>query len=101
VCTEYGQGWQGEFLDLDGLTAIPGKKGKKLKAEDGTLSPGGLQSPRDDAKVHALVTNLSPIKPSWYFEGQLTDEESVVRLVGFNKKQRERVWSNFAMEIFL
>jgi hypothetical protein len=71
------------------VTAIPGKKWKKLKAEDDTLSPGGLQSPRDDAKVHALVTNLSPITLSWYFEGQLTDGESIVRLVGFDKKQSE------------
>ena len=37
------------------------------------LSPGDITSPISHATVHALVAALSPIKPSRFFDGELTN----------------------------
>ena len=62
---------------------LPKTPTKKAATDrDNLLSPSKITTPDE----HATVTgSLSPIKPSRYFDGELTDGESVVRLVGFDK----------------
>ena len=48
-------------------------------------------SPDPHANVPALVTSISPIKQSKYFDGELTDGDSMIRFVGFDKKQRRQL----------
>ena len=48
-------------------------------------------SPDPHANVHALVTSISLIKQSKYFDGELTDGDSMIRFVGFDKKQRRQL----------
>ena len=63
---------------------------KVSKTDSPPLSPSTIQSPHTNATVHA---SLSPIKPSRYFDGELTDGDSVIRVVGFDKHQREKLRS--------
>ena len=37
--------------------------------------------------VHGVLASLSPLKPSKYFEGELTDGNECMRMVGFDKLQ--------------
>ena len=54
------------------------------------LSPSRITTTEEHATVTGLVACLSPINSSRYFDGELTDGESVVRLIGFDKgKQRQ------------
>ena len=76
-------------LDFDGITATTPKKAKEQLA----LSPGEIVSPEPHATIHALVTSVSPVKPSRYFDGELTNGETIIRVVGFDKKQREKLQS--------
>lgn len=49
-------------------------------------------TPSKSARVHGIVTQLSPMKSGKYFDGKLSDDTSSVRIVGFDKKkQRELV----------
>ena len=73
-------------LDFDGVTATTPKKAKEQLA----LSPGEIVSPEPHATIHASV---SPVKPSRYFDGELTNGETIIRVVGFDKKQREKLQS--------
>lgn len=36
-----------------------------------------------------MIASVSPLKPSIYFDGELTDGDTKVRFVGFRKEQRE------------
>ena len=63
------------------------------QAQTAPLSPGDINSSNPNATVQALVTSISPIKPSKIFDGQFTDGDSIIRLVGFDKKQREKLHS--------
>ncbi len=49
------------------------------------LSPSKITTAGEHATVTGLLASLSPIKPSRYLDGELTDGESVIRLVGFDK----------------
>lgn len=65
---------------------------KTLKIEQlSPLSPGNIKSEDPHATVHALVTSVSPITPSRFFEGELTDGDSIIRIVGFDKHQRQKI----------
>ena len=66
---------------------------KVSKTDSPPLSPSTIQSPNTNATVHALIASLSPIKPSRYFDGELTDGDSVIRVVGFDKHHREKLHS--------
>lgn len=55
------------------------------------LSPTSIDSPSNNATVHALIASLSPVRPSRYFDGELTDGDSVIRIVGFDKAQRQQL----------
>ena len=61
--------------------------------ERGTLplSPAEIKSPNQHATAHALVACISPIKPSRYFDAELTDGDSIIRIVGFDRKQRQQL----------
>ena len=62
------------------------------KQETSPLSPANIEIPTSTATVHAIIASLSPIRPSSrYFDGELTDGDSVIRLVGFSKSQREQL----------
>ena len=63
----------------------PQSSPKTPKQEE--LSPTKISVPTSKATVSGLVSSLSPIKPSKYFEGELTDGDSIVRLVGFDKSK--------------
>lgn len=51
------------------------------------MSPSKIISPEKNASVTGLITTLSPVKPNNYFDGELTDGDSVIRLVGFEKNK--------------
>ena len=40
-----------------------------------------------------MIASVSPLKPSKYFHGELTDGDAIIRFVGFRKEQRERLHS--------
>ena len=51
-----------------------------------SLSPSQISSPESSVTVNGIVASLSPKKDkSRFFHGELTDGESVVRVVGFEK----------------
>ena len=65
---------------------LPKTPTKKAASEQDTnhLSPSKITTPDEHATVMGLLASLSPIKPLRYFDGELTNGESVIRLVGFN-----------------
>ena len=68
---------------------LPVTPQKRLAREQDTLlSPSKITDTEQHATVTGLLASLSPIKPARYFDGDLTDGESVV---AFDKtKQRQR-----------
>lgn len=46
------------------------------------------------ATVQAVVTAVSPIKPTRYFEGEISDGEVIIRIVGFDQNKREQLFLN-------
>ena len=76
-----------DFSDLP--QTVSASSLKKSKEEQLPLSPAEIKSTSQHATVHALVACVSPIKPSRYFDGELTDDDSVIRIVGFARKQRQ------------
>ena len=54
-----------------------------------------VASPTKCARVHGLITKLSPMKSSagknGYFEGQLADESTSIRLVEFDISQQHQM----------
>lgn len=55
------------------------------------LSPSKVTEATPNATVSGVVTSLSPIHPSRYFDGEVTDGECVMRLVGFDKVKRQEL----------
>lgn len=66
---------------------------KQRKTEDSPLSPSCIKSTQQHATVTGLLASLSPIKPSRYFDGELTDGEGIIRLVGFDKAKQQELQS--------
>ena len=67
-------------------------KGRKRKLEE--LEVDGVESldePLSTACVHGVISTLSPIKKSNYFDGSVSDGKSNIRLVGFNPSQQIRM----------
>ena len=55
-----------------------------------------IASPKKRAKLHGVITNLSPMKSSAsgknsYFEGHLADETSSLRVVGFDILKQQKL----------
>lgn len=66
----------------------------KLNKSETPLSPKDILEPSPRANVNALISSLSPEKKdSRFFEGELTDGQSIVRIVGFEKHQRQELES--------
>ena len=71
-------------------TELPKTPPTKVTKDQPLLSPSKITSVDEHATVTGLLASLSPIKPSRYFDAELTDGESLIRLVGFDKaKQRQ------------
>lgn len=49
------------------------------------LSPSRITSTDDHATISGILSTLSPIKPSRYFDGEITDGDGLMRIVGFDK----------------
>ena len=68
---------------------------KRLREEFESLT--AITSPNKAAKVHGLVTKLSPMKSSsrnpkyMYFDGQLDDGTASMRVFGFNNDARRKM----------
>ena len=70
----------------------PGKS-KVPKSQD-CLSPSAVTTTNDHATVSGVLASLSPIKlPSRYFDGELTDSNAVMRIVGFDKAKQQQLQS--------
>lgn len=54
-----------------------------------------LQQPVPHANVYGILASLSPLKPSKYFEGELTDGTECMRVVGLDKLQQSELQSFF------
>ncbi len=62
------------------------KSSKKFRNRDSAspiaLSPTEIEKPENKATVHALLTSLSPTKKTdTYFQGELTDGQTVIPLI--------------------
>ena len=73
---------------LDNLTQTPKKKFKELTPPPPPLSPAEITEPQTHATINGVIASVSPLKPSKYFDGELTDGDTIVRFVGFRKEQR-------------
>ena len=62
--------------------------GNNFAKPDELLSPTTIASPSNNANVNAL---LSPVKPTRYFDGELTDGNTVIRVAGFDKAQQQHL----------
>lgn len=65
----------------------------KLSKEIPPLSPSKITSTEEHATISGMLAALSPVKPSRYFDAELTDGHSVIRLVGFDKAKRQELQS--------
>ena len=80
-------------LDFNDIPQTVSASSLKKSKEQLPLSPGEIKSPNQHTTVHASVANVSPIRPSRYFAGELMDGDSVIRIIGFYKKQRQQLHS--------
>lgn len=65
---------------------------KITKEESPTpLSPSKITTSEQHATISGLLTTLSAMKPSDYFEGEITDGERLMRLVGFQKHMQQQL----------
>ena len=48
-----------------------------------------------NATLHAVIASVSPLRSTRYFNGEITDGDSVVRIVGFDKAQRQLLHTYF------
>ena len=74
------------------------------KEEGSPLSPSKITDTDQHATVSGLLASISPTRPtSRYFDGDLTDGESVIRLVGFDKHKQQQLQSfcDFKMPVTL
>lgn len=77
---------------LDFSKAAASSSPKQLKHEG--MSPSKIKCPEQQATVNAVVVSISPSKPgARYFDGEVTDGKAVMRLVGFEKRQRDELES--------
>lgn len=58
-----------------------------VKAEDIEMSPSKVTKTDSHATVSGLMSTLSQLQPNRYFHGELTDGETIMRVVGFDKSK--------------
>ena len=68
-------------------------RGQMHASPPSPLSPSKVTTTEQNATISGLLACLSPIKPSRYFDGELTDGDSVIRLVGFDKHKQQQLKS--------
>ena len=80
------------------FTSPPSSPQKLAKPEE-LLSPTTIASPSNNATIHGMLASLSPIKPTRYFDGELTDGNAVIRVVGFDKAQQQHLLTYCEQEV--
>ena len=75
-------------LDFSQQPPTPNKRSKKADNPI-PLSAGKITAPDTNVTVNGIVACLSPLRPSKYFDGELTDGDTVIRFVGFRNEQRQ------------
>lgn len=76
----------------------PKKKQREIEvAPPPPLSPAEITGPQSHATINGMIASVSPIKPSKYsskyFDGELTDGDTIIRFVGFRREQRQLLHS--------
>ena len=81
----------------------PTKQKHTKTQEPEPLSPTNVTTTGAHATVCGVVASLSPIRPTKYFDGELTDGESIIRLVGFDSKKRQELqsYSDYSIPVTL
>ena len=85
------------------LNFSPSSQTKKSRASSSDssieLSPSQISSPETSASVKGIVTSLSPSKPSNVFFGELSDGDSSIPLIGFDKSHRDFLEAHMDTEL--
>ena len=55
-------------------------------------------TPTKAAKIHGILSNVSPMKGEFY-EASITDANSSKRLVGFHKDQRDKLANSMTQQL--
>ena len=71
------------------LTFSDGKTPKKPRQD--SPPPGDIHSTSTNATVYAMIASVSPLRPSSYFDGEITDGDKMVRIVGFDKAHSKQL----------
>lgn len=78
----------------------PPKQHKNVPHREQQLSLSTIKTPEQKATVNAVVVSISPSKPgARYFDGELTDGNAVMRVIGFEKKQRDELESYYTQQL--
>lgn len=77
----------GDFHDTSSMEDSPTKP-KKQCLSTGKVDISTVEDPTPHATIHRMLASLSPLKPSKYFEAELTDGSKCIRMVGFDKSQQ-------------
>lgn len=77
----------GDFHDTSSMEDSPTKP-KKQSLSTGKVDISTVEDPTPHATIHGMLASLSPLKPSKYFEAELTDGSKCIRMVGFDKSQQ-------------
>ena len=80
-------------LDFNEPQSTPKKKSKEATEQLMPLSPTDITSTDRDTTINGIIACLSPVRPSKYFDGELTDGNTIIRFVGFRKEQQRRLHS--------
>ena len=78
-------------------TELPKTPPKKIRKEQALLSPSKITSVDEHATVTGLLASLSPIKPSRYFDAELTDGESLDKA----KQRQLQPFSDYQLPVTL
>ncbi len=60
-------------------------------------NPGSADRPSTSkaAKIHGVLTSLSPMRTGKYFDGQIADDTTSMRLVGFDTAQQRELATHY------
>ena len=75
--------------------------GKKIKVECSPVCGVSDISADAHATVHGIVVSVSSKRKGGHFEGELSDGVAIVRVVGFEEKQREMLVSHIGQVVVL
>ena len=78
-----------DFHDTSSTEDSPTKP-KKQCLSTGQVEISTVEAPTPHATIHGMLASLS-LKPSKYFEAELTDGSKCIRMVGFDKSQQVKL----------